>query len=137
MGAIPVRGAVRYEDIGWEPTKFNLQVPQRLLAFDGRVGAVTDEDALLFHVRVEVSSIKENIGGHLWWRRWGNEQPIVFLEIYFTDGSCNSVTDFGPEIWTELNRWESGLFLWRGRECSIVWLDAEEAEAVLSSCRNE
>jgi hypothetical protein len=71
-------------------------------------------------------------GGHLWWRTWS--QPQEQIHGYLVTPS-NVFEDFvvnGDDLNSEIAHWDAGLFLLRGDDLRVQWLDAATSQQVQS-----
>jgi hypothetical protein len=92
--------------------------------YRGRVGRLlrgSDEAGL---VLVIVEPYAEQVGGHLWWRRWGPTHDLLWLWTV-VDGqySDSLVPDDASE--EELHDYDTGRYLHYGEDLTVLWMDAD------------
>ena len=70
----------------------------------------------------------EQVGGHLWWRRWGGTQDVLWVWT-IVDGNFSDalVPDDASEA--ELREYDAGRFgYYGGQTLLVVWLNREESK---------
>lgn len=95
----------------------------------GRLFRAGDEVGL---VLVTVEPFSTQVGGHLWWRRWGPTHDVLWL-WYVIDGRFSD--SLVPEDGTaeELADYDQGRFAYVGEVLRVLWLDREESAHLRSS----
>ncbi len=89
----------------------------------GRLYRGEDEVGL---VLVKVEPYAMQLGGHLWWSRWGSTRDLLW-EWTVVDGRFSDTLvpeDAAEEVLTD---YDSGLFEYYGEAMLVLWTDAAES----------
>ena len=94
--------------------------------YRGRVGRLFRGDEAVGLVLVEVEPYCEQVGGHLWWRRWGRTQDLLFVWT-IVDGKPSDalVPDDASE--DEVRDYDAGRFSHYGETLGVLWTDPAES----------
>ncbi len=94
--------------------------------YRGRVGRLVRGGEEVGLVLVGVEPYCEQVGGHLWWRRWSRTQDILWVWT-IVDGKFSDalVPDEASEA--ELRDYSAGHFSHYGETLSVVWTDRPES----------
>jgi hypothetical protein len=79
------------------------------------------------HVLVLATASRTQIGGHLWWRRWGPARPAaeVWVEAPGVDRAYQDTWVVDAALDDDLDRWDAGrVLVGPDDERSVHWLDA-------------
>ena len=95
----------------------------------GRLFRGDDEAGL---VLVRISANAEQVGGRLWWRRWGPTKDELWLSI-MVDGRFEDSWVQADQIPDELAAYDAECFLHYGQRLRVEWTDAEESAQLRAS----
>lgn len=96
-----------------------------------RVGRLYRDDDGVGWVLVLVEPYAVQVGGHLWWRRWGSTRDWLW-EWTVVNGNFSDTyvpEDAADEV---LADYDSGRFDYYGEALRVVWTDASESEKLRS-----
>jgi hypothetical protein len=104
----------------------------RLDRYLDRVDRLFRDDEEVGHVLVLTWTYAEQVGGHLWWRRWGPTRDLLWLWTV-VDGQFSD--DLVPDDATEeeLAAYDECRFRHYGETLRVRWTDAEESAHFRSS----
>jgi hypothetical protein len=103
----------------------------RLDRYRDRVGRLFRGGNEVGLVLVQAQAEAEQVGGRLWWRRWGPTRDALWLwTIVDGEFSDHWVADGLDE---ELASYGQGRFLLAGEELSVRWADVEESASLRRS----
>lgn len=91
-----------------------------------RVGRLFRGAAEVGLVLVEVEAVCEQVGGHLWWRRWGPTQDTLWVWT-LVDGSPSDTLVPDEASQAELDAYDAGRFDHDGEALRVVWTDRAES----------
>ncbi len=112
----------------WYPS-FEQAVPDpRLDPYRNRVGRLTCDGALAAWILVETGFEAEELGGHLWWRRFGPLREFVVDYVTVNHGQEEwDLLISGEALDARLTEWDQGKFSLGNRTYSVEWLEVEES----------
>lgn len=117
----------------WKPSAAGQVRDPRLDPYRNRVAAVRSDDGQLCgHLFVKTDFMHEQVGGHLWWRRWSapEEFAVCYLNAADADSPLPEFTDFWvtPDaLDDELADWAAARMTYVGETYALSWLSAEES----------
>ncbi len=77
-------------------------------------------------VLVEVEAYCEQVGGHLWWRRWSRSRDILWVWTV-VDGEFSDAVVPDEISEAELHDYAAGRFSHCGETLSVFWTGREES----------
>ncbi len=95
--------------------------------YRGRVGRLYRGEEGVGLVLLLVECIALQVGGHLWWRRWGFTRDWLY-EWTVVDGNFSDTLvpeDMADEV---LADYDSGRFDYYGEALRVLWTDPSESE---------
>lgn len=95
-----------------------------------RVGRLFRGDNEVGLVLVEVGPYSEQIGGWLWWRRWGPSRDMLLLYIIIDGRFSDAVVQDAEE---KLAEYDAGHFRYYGELLHVRWTSVEESAQLRSS----
>lgn len=97
-----------------------------------RVGRLFRADEEVGLVLVEVEPYAQQVGGHLWWRRWDTSRDVLWPWT-LVDGNFSDslVPDEAADY--ELQSYDAGVFEYYGEHLRVLWTDAEESRHLRSA----
>ena len=99
----------------------------RLDRYRGRVGRLSRHDQRVGYVLVEAEPYAEQQAGHLWWRRWGRPQDLLWVwTVIDGEPSDSLVPDDATEY--ELREYDAGHFRYREEVLAVSWTDPIESK---------
>lgn len=104
----------------------------RLNAYRDRVGRLFRSSVEVGLVLVTVEPFSEQVGGHLFWRRWGETRDVLWVWTLVDGAYCDSLV---PEAASdeEIADYEAGHFTYLGETLDVVWTDPSESEQLRAS----
>ena len=97
-----------------------------------RVGRLFRDEEEVGLVLVEVEAYAEQVGGRLWWTRWGPSQDVLWLwTLVDGDFSDTLVPDDAAE--GELSDYDAGRFEHAGEVLHVQWTDEQESRRLRAS----
>lgn len=117
---------------GWKPPADLPSIPNpRIDPFRDRAGALTrlDDGSAAGQVYIEVEQVSAQLGGGLWWRRWGpwRDSLLIYVEI---GDEIDDISIGEPHIDDEIDEWRTGRFSHGDDEYAVEWLDDTETARV-------
>ena len=114
--------------MSWRPTSPN--PPHRLDGYAFRAGELRSPDGTdTGHVLVLPQVFWAVVGGHLWWRRWGD--PMTTADVWIVAGAVDHPYHLGwfrddDQLGEMLDRWDAGqVAVGDGRLYEVRWLDPQ------------
>ncbi len=111
----------------WRPDFSQHRPDPRFDRYRDRVGRLYRGEDRVGSVLVRVEPCGTQVGGHLWWRRWGSTRDLLW-EWTVVDGNFSDTLvpeDAADEV---LADYDSGRFDYYGEAMRVVWTDASESE---------
>ncbi|MDP9444461.1 MAG: hypothetical protein M3P83_09000 [Actinomycetota bacterium] len=107
---------------------FSSHTPRPSVArYKDRVGRLYRDERELGFVLVRVQSYCEQVGGHLWWRRWSS--PEDALDPWtIIDGTLSDSWLPADAIDDELADYDAGRFDYYAELLCVTWTDPDESE---------
>ena len=105
----------------WNPRLDDVTPDPRLDGYRDRVGLLHRGSALAGKLLVETEPYWEQVGGHLWWRRWSEAHEAVHGWLNLVDGDLR--TDFllvGEDLDEEVAAWRQGRFRHAGEVLAVT-----------------
>ncbi len=99
----------------------------RIDRYRDRVGRLYRGEANVGFVLVVVERVAPQVGGHLWWKRFGSTRDWLF-EWTVVDGNYSDTLvpeDTAGEVVAD---YDSGRFDYSGEVLRVVWTDGAESE---------
>lgn len=101
--------------------------------YRGRVGRLLRGGEGVGFILVQVEPCCTQVGGHLWWRRWGRTQDLLWV-WYIVDGDFSDAVVPDEFSEDELREYDAGRFPADGGETlRVVWLNPEESKRLSMS----
>ena len=101
--------------------------------YRGRVGQLLRDGEDVGWVLVQVEPYSRQVGGHLWWSRWGRTQDLLSV-WYIVNGNFSDAVVPDEFSENELRDYDAGRFAAdNGDTLSLVWLNPEESKRVRAS----
>ncbi len=98
-----------------------------LRRYQDRVGRLNRGKQEVGLVLALVESYCEQVGGHLWWRRWSTPEDALNLWTII-DGKFSDSWVPDEVIDDELADYDAGRFAYYGEQLGVVWAEAEESK---------
>ena len=108
------------------------QPDPRLDRYRQRVGRLLRDGDEVGLVLVEVEPYAEQVGGHLWWTRWGATRDLLWLWT-LVDGSFSDTLVPDDATEDELRDFDAGRFVQYGEVLGVRWTDEEESRRLRAS----
>ena len=109
--------------MSWKPSFEHARPDPRLDLYRGRAGRLSRDGVEAGHVLVEADYLAPQIGGHLWWRRWGPPAEFAKVDTLLADGTYDDAWVIGDDLDPELDDWGAGRFRFGGTTYELTWLD--------------
>ena len=97
-----------------------------------RVGRLFRDDAEVGLVLIEVEPYCEQVGGYLWWRRWGQTRDVLWVWTVVDGNFSDSLVPDDASV-DELRDYDAGRFGHYGETLRVVWTDHAESEHLRAS----
>ncbi|MFC0624185.1 hypothetical protein [Kribbella deserti] len=108
------------------------ELPEALARYADRVAELSKAGRVVGYIRVEPEASSTQVGGRLWWRRWGPYRWAV--RVWLSGAGLDPDAMVQPEdVPAELADWDAGRFRLRGDVLDLRWLAADEAAEVVGS----
>lgn len=101
----------------------------RLDRYRDRVGRLFRGDNEVGLVLVQVQAQADQVGGRLWWRRWGATRDALWLWT-IVDGKFSDHWTSSEGLEEELAGFGAGVLLFVGEELSVRWVDEAESASL-------
>ncbi len=100
--------------------------------YRGRVGRLFRAGDEVGLVLIEVEPYCEQVGGHLWWRRWGPTQDLLWVWT-IVDGNFSDALVPADASEAELRDYDAGRFNYYGEPLAVAWTDPPESNRLRST----
>ncbi|MCA0144064.1 hypothetical protein [Blastococcus sp. LR1] len=110
--------------MSWRPT-WDATPPHRLDRYAFRAGELGGTQGV-GHVLVLATEVRTQVGGHLWWRRWGPARPVAEIWVAAPDVDPSYQVSWadGDILDADIDRWAGGTVLVGHQDVRPVrWLD--------------
>ncbi|WP_299038971.1 hypothetical protein [uncultured Pseudokineococcus sp.] len=105
---------------------------QRFDSYRQRVGRLHRGETEVGFLLIEVKPYYEQVGGHLWWRRWGPVHDVLW-ESTLVDGKHSDSLVPDDTSTDVLRAYGAGCFDYYGEALRVVWTDREASRRLRES----
>ncbi|GLI00254.1 hypothetical protein Pa4123_55300 [Phytohabitans aurantiacus] len=109
--------------VPYHPTTARAEPDPRLDPYRERAGALFRQDEQVGVLYLRIGTWSQQVGGHLWWRRWSEPREQAEGYLAFTAGGFDDFVEDLQTLGDELADWGMGRFLYRGELLHVTWLD--------------
>jgi hypothetical protein len=109
--------------VPYHPPTARAEPDPRLDPYRERAGVLFRQNEQVGVLYLRVGTWWQQVGGHLWWRRWSEPREQVEGYLAFTGGEFDDFVEDLPTLGDELADWRMGRFLYRGELLHVTWLD--------------